>query len=181
MKWISALFLAIFILPFAAAQSDPPPFPEWYRAHIEFMTRDGGDWIAPNADFSETNPYEFYGIQWTAMPGNSGMTGRLYGIREDGQTDDFWQFREFWHVGDNQARVMQWSMGGAYGDGVMTRYADAFSTVRQTFVWPNGARTEGGHIIRTPDESTYFAEQYRVNTETGQWEFEHALTFRRRE
>ena len=182
MRLIIALVLVYFATaPIAGAQSDSSLLPAWYQAHIGFMTRDSGAWIAENHDVSDQNPYTHFGLQWTAMPGNTGMTGRLYGLRADGSTEEFWQFREFWHAGDNQARVMQWGLGGAFGDGVMTRYGDDFATIRQTFSWPNGVRTEGGHIIRTGADNTYTAEQYRINPDTGQWEFQHALTFRRQE
>ncbi|WP_421785575.1 hypothetical protein [Hyphobacterium sp.] len=180
MKLVTALItVCVLSAAPALAQDSTSGPPQWYRDHIVFMTRDGGHWQAPNAEYSESNPYTHYGIRWTVMPGQSGMTGRLFGVREDGGEDEFWQFREFWDTGRHEARVFQWGLGGAVGEGEMIRYGDRFSTIRQTFSWPNGARTEGGHIVRTPDDATYIAEQYRVNDQTAQWEFEHALTFRR--
>jgi len=42
------LCLAALAAPSAAQEAAANGLPDWWRAHVEFMSRDGGVWVSPN-------------------------------------------------------------------------------------------------------------------------------------
>ena len=64
---------------------DGAPIPDWYQEHVEFLTRDGGRWVADNAEYmSEQETASAYVVVFSASFGGASMTGDLFGI-DDGE------------------------------------------------------------------------------------------------
>ena len=78
-----------------AAASILASAPQWYLDDIEFLTRDGGRWVASNTEYqSEDEPMEAYVLEWKNGYANS-MTGRLYGVVNGEPTGDFAALESF--------------------------------------------------------------------------------------
>jgi hypothetical protein len=160
----------------AQAQAAPAPaIPQWFLEDIDFMTRDGGRWIADNAD--TTQPYQQWGMEWRVAPDGTSMTGRLYGLANGEQSDDFFQFRQFWHPGEQRAVVMQWGGGGWFGTGELRRVGD-WTLLEQTFVVPGGRTFGVGHIARRQGDERV-TEQYDILPGQGIWRLDSTNTWRR--
>ena len=158
-----------------AQQAPAPAIPPWFLEDIEFMTRDGGRWVADNDDASQ--PYQRWGMEWTAAPDGASMTGRLYGFADGVQSEDFFQFRQFWHPGENRAVVMQWGGGGWFGTGELRQIGD-WSLLEQVFVVPGGQTFGVGHVARREGDDRV-TEQYDVVAGQGVWRLNSSNTWRR--
>jgi len=157
--------------------ADPAPAPQWHLDDIEFMTRDGGRWIASNADYqSENEPFEIYAMEWKKGYANS-MTGRLYGIRDGKETGDFCRFRQYWPPGKGQAILEQFGFGGAVGIGPVT-HDGAISVIEQTFYPPKGQANIVGHKSRN-DKATdsHLTDSFTIVD--GEWRPNRSYEWRR--
>lgn len=145
----------------AGGAEKPAPAPQWYLDNIEFLTRDGGRWIASNADYqSENEPMEAYVMEWKKGYANS-MTGRLYGVVDGKPTGDFWRFRQYWHPGEGKAVLEQFGFDGAVGLGTLWRDGDVNKTL-QTFYTPDGGENDQGHEAHNPDADTHVTTSFDV-------------------
>ncbi|MGE0046492.1 MAG: hypothetical protein AB7T08_12105, partial [Hyphomonadaceae bacterium] len=84
-------------------QSSPAPAaaaapPQWWADHVNFITRDGGVWVTPNAATDAAGP-DAYAMEWRTANEGRVLSGRLYGLREGREIAEYWTFREFWHPG----------------------------------------------------------------------------------
>jgi hypothetical protein len=106
-----------------------------------------GTWITDNAEFkSDQEPFDAYAIDWRPGIDGKSLTGRLYGLTGGREAGTFWEFREFWHPGDQQLITTQFGMGGTYGAGPHTIRGDGTSEMLQTFYSPAaGTVTRIGH------------------------------------
>lgn len=78
------------------------------------------------------------------------MTGRLFALRDGAEAGTLWEFRIFWHPGEERAYVYQFGSGGALGVGSMTPPdADGTMVLEQTFYMPDGSRRRVRHESRT--------------------------------
>ena len=162
MRLIILVCLSLFAF---GAAAEPPttatPAPQWYLDDVEFLTRDGGKWIASNADYQSTDEtIEAYVIEWQKGYANS-MTGRLYGIVDGKPTGDFWRFQQYWHPGKAAAQVEQFGFGGAVGIGRLWQDGDANKT-EQLFYAPDGGVSSVGHIARNPDADTHVTDSFNI-------------------
>lgn len=178
------LFLTIlaaiaFVPPLLAADKGAPsntPAPQWYLDDIAFLTRDGGRWITSNAVYkSESDPMDTYVIEWKAGYAGS-MTGRLYGLRGDEETGDFWQMRQYWDPGRGEAVLTQFGFGGAVGIGRAWR-EDGVNKSAQIFYAPDGTVAGVGHIARNPDADTHVTESFDIID--GEWRPRRSYTWKR--
>lgn len=164
MRAVAAAFTVLFLLtPFASAQNAALKPPQWYLDDIQRLTADGGRWIADNSDYkSESEPFEAYGTEWVSGFDGDTMTGRLFGIKDGKElTFNFWEFRQYWHPGRNEAIVEQFGWGGALGVGVLDE--DGAGTVsEQIFYNPDGSTTRTGHKSAFTDNTTYMTESYDI-------------------
>ena len=78
------------------------------------------------------------------------MTGRLFGLDGGKETPAFWEFRQYWHPGRQEAVVEQFGWGGAFGIGTLTRDAVA----EQTICNADGTTSQIGHRSEMPDADT---------------------------
>ncbi len=151
------------IHPVERALEAPPavPAPQWFLEDVSFLTREGGRWIASNADYkSDMEPYDAYGLEWKLGFANS-MTGRLYGVQNGEETGDFWQFRQYWHPGKGEAVLEQFGAGGAIGVGAL-KHASGVNQMVQTFYAPDGGVSETAHASHNPDADTHVTESFDI-------------------
>jgi hypothetical protein len=159
-----------------ASPESSRPAPQWYLDDIEFLTRDGGRWVASNAEFqSEDEPMEAYVLEWKKGYANS-MTGRLYGIVNGEPTGDFWQFRQYWHPGLGAAQLQQFGFGGAVGLGAIWQDGDVNKT-KQTFFAPDGSAAEQGHEAHNPDADTHVTTSFDIVGD--EWKTRRTYTWKR--
>ena len=125
---------------------EPPSIPQWFLDHIDFMTRDGGLWIADNAEYqSEQETTEAYGLVWEKGIGGVGLKGRMFTIEEGQPSRDLWEFRTVWHPAENRVMVHQFGSNGIYGTGWMVSIGDRQHRMQQEFFMPGGGRFITGH------------------------------------
>jgi hypothetical protein len=165
--------IAVFLLLSAPAltlgEEELSKSPQWYLEDIARLTAEGGRWITDNSAYqSENEPFEAYGMEWQSGFDGDTMTGRLFGIK-DGQElpHDFWEFRQYWHPGRQEAVIEQFGWGGALGLGTL-REDEAGTRSEQTFHMADGTRMHGGHKSRFADPDTYVTESFDIVD--GAWE-----------
>jgi hypothetical protein len=181
MRWFvfaaCAALVACATLVDAQTQTAPHSMPAWWAAHVDFMSRDGGVWIAPNpANESDPSQPDAFGMEWRAAHGGHVLIGRLYGIENGAETAEFWTFREFWHPGERRAVLEQWGGPGVYGVGE-TRMENSRGTVEQTFWLPDGRDWKEGHRT-VEDGDVYVTEQFDIDA-AGNWTPGGSNTWRR--
>lgn len=169
------LWLAPFV-PAAAQAQAQGGIPDWFRADLAAMTRDGGRWVADNSNPDE--PWDRWVMEWTLAPDGTSMTGRLFGISDGRESEDFWQFRQFWHPAEEKAVVMQWGAGGMVGTGEMVSTGEGRGMLDQTFWTPDGRSFRVGHTWRNSGDERV-TEQYDVPPGESAWRLNHVLAWRR--
>lgn len=129
-----------------ASEKAPPPvgrLPTWVGSYFATMV---GTWIADNAAHrSAAEPFEAYGMEWKLGAGGKSLVGRLYGIRDGKDVGTSWDFREFWHPGEEHLIASQFGSDGTYGVGRHERRAEGHMEMVQTFYAPTGGVTRVGH------------------------------------
>lgn len=180
-RWMSAIlcfWLVACASPGATQQQSTVAPPAWWTAHVDFMTRGGGAWLAPNpAGESDPNAPDMFGMEWRAVNDGRGLVGRLYGVEAGRETVEFWTYREFWHPGERRILLQQWGGPGVYGVGETTSSAPNRGAVDQTFWLPDGRAWREGH--RTEEEGdVYVTESYDI-TAAGDWQLSNSTTWRR--
>lgn len=162
-----AILLALFAgLPALAAEDGVPAAPDWARRHIEAQV---GVWQTDNsAHLGEQEPAEVYGIDYVASPSPAAMTGRLYGLAGGKEIGTYWEFRLFWHPGDEALIVQQFGMDGTVGVGRISEVGENRYRSEQTFYRLGApAPTETAHDFTWNDPDTHTTTSYeRVN---GEW------------
>jgi len=146
---IKAAFLFAIFAVTASAQATKPP--DWFRAHMNFMTQGTGKWVADNAAYkSENEPFEAYVTEWQYGVGRMSIVGRLYGIRDGKPTRDFWQYFVLWDSIKKEVHFYQTGAGGALGNGVMTDAAakdPAERSTEMTLLRPDGISLKDKHRL----------------------------------
>lgn len=181
MQQIVLALLSIGLLacasPGAAEEAQTGP-PEWWAAHVDFMSRDGGAWITPNPDAAnDPAAPDAYGMEWRAVNEGRGLVGRLYGVEDGRETTEFWTFREFWHPGERRVIVQQWGGAGLYGAGETTSLAPDRGQLDQTFWLPDGRSWREGH--RTHQQGDIYLTEVFDITADGEWRLRNSNAWRR--
>lgn len=142
--WRQLVMAAVAALvPLAALGQGPP---EWFLAHIEHLTAEGGRWLTDNSEYrSVEEPYDAFGLEWEAGLGGVSLKGRLFALRDGAEVETFWELRSVWHPGEKRVHAYQWGGNGVYAEG--------------TTVW-----TEGD-VLRTEQEFFGPASSFRVGHE----------------
>ena len=117
------------------------PAPDWFREHIDFLSRDGGDFRTDNTPYrSDAEPWDAYGLKWEKGPSGQTVHGRLFGIRDGETSGSFWEYLIYWHPAEGEARIVQVGTGGAVGTGTIEPAAeDGVQRSEQTFFTPEGS------------------------------------------
>jgi hypothetical protein len=163
MRFLALAVLSGALVP-APAAAEPP---QWFLEEITSLTADGGRWVADNSGYrNENEPFEAYVVEWTSGFDGATMTGRLFGLKDGAETPAFWEFRQYWHPGRNEAVLEQFGWGGAIGAGVMTRERDTTIT-DQVFYQGDGAARREAHRGEFRDSKTHVTESFDIVD--GEW------------
>lgn len=136
--------------------------PAWLAAHVVYMTAGGGRWTAQNDDLD--TGVENYVMVWTPEFDGASMSGRLFGVGENGETPDFWRFNIYWHPGEERVVAVQRGAQHTLGVGEMTMTDDGAIRIAQTF-FGDGDDVRVGHMSQPTDENTYVATSYLIDGE----------------
>lgn len=157
----------------AATPGSPP---EWYMEDVTFLTAGNGRWVADNSEYqNENEPFDAYGVEWTAKYGGM-MVGRLFGLIEGEEKGEFWHFVQYWDARTGTAILTQFHPSGGSGIGRLWEEGNAVKS-QQTFIRPDGARSESGHIARKPDPFTHETDSYDI--EGDEWSLRRKYIWRR--
>lgn len=92
-----------------------------FQQYIDALTAGTGVWVASNAEYqSEEEPFDAYKLAWRKGIGDRSAYGRMTSLRGLEESDAIWEMRLYWHSGEKQARIMQFSSSGIFTDGPVT-------------------------------------------------------------
>ena len=156
----------------AVAEEATAAPPAWFTEGVEFQTRNGGRWIADNSAYkSADEPFDAYGIEWVAGPGNASMSGRLFGVQDGEETDvDFWRFSQYWDPARKKAVVEQYGWNVVGIGHLWTEDVDGVETIKmdQTFTDFSGASRREGHTATNPGPDSHETTSWSIS-EDGAW------------
>jgi len=143
--------------------NSPDGPPAWFLDEIKTLTAETGRWETDNSRYkSEGEPYEKYATEWVASFDGTTMTGRLFGISDGKDADNFWEFRQYWHPQKKVVVLEQFGWGGVVGLG--TAWQDGASTrSEQTFYAVEGSATVTGHVSTFSNERTHVTKSFDVD------------------
>jgi hypothetical protein len=171
MKYAIGITIAMFCASLAANDSaDSAEPPGWYLENIQFLTADGGTWIADNSAYkSDDDVWDAYVIIWRTGPGGYSMSGRMFGVANGERSKmDFWLFSQFWNPVRKVAVVEQYGWG-TIGIGTLTQGRDqGDAVVEQTFAGFDGVSTRKGHRSTNPSNVSQITTSYDIEDD-GQW------------
>ncbi len=125
------------------------------------MGRSVGVWVADNSAYmNENETDDSYAVEWTWGAGKKSLLGVLYGLKNGERTQAYWQFFQFWDADKKQMRVIQVSPWGVKGEGFLQQVDSTHTSMRQTFVLPDGNSYEAGHrteIFKDREVSTSYS------------------------
>ena len=136
-----------------AASAADRSLPDWYSRELSQLTQGTGRWIADNREYrSDDEAFDAYAVEWAMSPDQRGLTGRLYGLRDDREVAEFWRFRIYWDAKARQAVVLQFSGFGVIGSGNMSGF-DQATLMDQTFTAPDGSQWRELHQAWFEDDT----------------------------
>ncbi len=84
----------------------------------DFLTRDGGRWRSPNADFKPGGAQpKYFGLEFRWVAGKAAVHSRILGVREDGSLVEYWAMFDAWDPGKAKGVHIQVNAAGSYLDG----------------------------------------------------------------
>ena len=172
---LASLGVAVLTAPRAATAQDAADVPAWA---IEDMAATVGQWVADNAAYrSDDEPFEAYGMTWAWAAGKRSLRGRLYAVQDGQEGPTFWEFRQFWHPGEQRLLVYQFGRDGTVGMGALTRLDDERHELLQTFYRPDGTAFRAGHRTEIRDDEQR-GQSYDV-ADDGTWTERRFYVWRR--
>ncbi|MCA8970595.1 MAG: hypothetical protein KDC95_12450 [Planctomycetes bacterium] len=152
--------------------------PEWFRAHLEYMTAGDGTWVADNSAYKNPNePADAYEITFVWGAGKQSVQGSMRAVTGDKRSDLIWDFRAFWNPGTKKAMLQQWSSWGSYGEGETTSENATKLRTEQLFLGPDGSSLQSAHdwIIDGPFQHTTKTFSF----EDGAWKARRSYIWKR--
>lgn len=182
MRYPTLLCLAALGLAAPAIAADPPAAapPEWFRAHLAYLTAGDGVWITDNSAYrSGDEPADAYEVTYVWGAGRQTAVGALRAITGGQRSGVIWDYRVFWDPGAKKAVIEQWGFHGVYGAGGTRFVNDTQVRSEQTFYAPDGSASRSAHdwIVDGP-------LQHTTNTfdfEAGEWKPARAYVWTRAE
>lgn len=167
-------------LPLSAAQDGPrsPEPRQWFLDHIEKLTAGSGSWLASNEAYrGDGEGFDAYRVRWRKGIGGRSVYGEMTGLAGGRETGVFWEFRIYWHPGEGQARIMQFSNNGIFGDGPIELQDDGSDVSVQTFYRPDGEPFRLRHVSRLEGD-VHETVSFKEGPD-GNWERNRSYTWRR--
>lgn len=150
-----------------------------WRAHVEYLTRDGSWWWTSNAHHSaEDGGIEAYAMAYVALPGGLASRGCLWWMRA-GSPNVAWQFFQGWDPAAAAPFFYQTNAGGASGMGTGWTHDGGSIAHEQTFRWADGSTTRLAHLT-TPVGRDSLRVQSRAWVD-GAWAPRRSYTWVRRD
>lgn len=148
---------------------DNDSIPKWVIEHWEFLTGEGGTWIADNSTYKNTSePYEAYGMKWEWGFAQRSIKGSLYGIKDDEQAGVFWEFHSVWHPGEKKVKEYQFGSDGTLGIGELRRTGEQSLEQYMQFFAPDGSVSSTGHRVEIKNGEQH--SQSYIIRDSGEWE-----------
>ena len=163
-KWIGRLGpigILMTALALASPGTSPAPagdVPAWLREHMAAITGGTGTWRADNGSYrTEAEPFDAYLTEWRWGIGRRSMVGSLFGLQGERRVGPFWEYRLFWHPGEDRAVMQQWGADGTVGIGEL-HPTGAGHRSEETLHQPDGSRVHSRH------ESTVEGDRWATRT-----------------
>ncbi len=155
--------------PTSAPEIAPTEPPDWFRAQLEFLTRDGGRWTTDNTSYrSDDEPFDAYGTHWTWGIGQQGLRGELYGLRDGKKVATFWEFRTYWDPETKKARLLQRGGDGTVAHGTAEPLGENGERSEETFTRPDGTSYRVGHESTREPDGTHTTQSFDIDAD-GKW------------
>jgi hypothetical protein len=153
------------------------PVPDWHVAHLEYMSRGSGQWVADNAAYrSDAEPATEYILEFGLSFDGASMFGRLYAQVNGQRGVTLWEYRTHWDAGAAATMVEQVGWESASGRGELQPAGDDAFHLEQVVVTPGLPSRVEGHRLTILDANTHRTEAYgldangaRVPTRTYTW------------
>jgi hypothetical protein len=114
--------------------------------------------ITDNAAYqNENEPFEAYRMEWSWSIGEKSIAGYLFGLQEGKEVGPFWEFKVFWHPGEQKLKIYQFGSNGTVGIGSIEHKGGHKTEALQTFYNPDGTRSMIGHREDVVDGATHTA------------------------
>ena len=159
MRTLLFLCLAGLCAATPAPADDAPPAapPEWFRAHLAYLTAGDGAWVTDNAAYrSADEPADAYEVTYVWGAGKQTAVGAMRAITGGKRSGVIWDYRVFWDPGARKAVIEQWGFHGVYGTGETSFVSGTQVRSEQTFFAPDGVGNRSAHdwIVDGPQQHT---------------------------
>lgn len=172
---VVSLLLSAFAGISQAAEPGAPP--KWYLEEIAMLTAGSGRWEADNGEYQgDEEPYDTYVTEWIPAFGGTVMRGRLFGKVDGKESVDFWEFRLYWHPGEQRAVMEQFGWGGTVGIGTSWHENDEVRS-DQVFYGADGSANRTGHVSHFPDSRTHVTASFGIDGD--EWTPQREYTWHR--
>lgn len=173
------LLAGLCLSAFTSSALPPPPdeedIPAWVLDHLAQQV---GRWVTDNAAYKgDQEPFDAYGLEWAWGLGEQSITGRLFGIQAGEEAGTFWEFRVFWHPGEQQLKLYQYGGNGAVGIGSIQRTGEHKTEALQTFFGPDGSSSQIGHREEIIDGAQH-SQSFNIG-EDGSWTINRSYVWHR--
>ena len=173
-KFNLIFFLAVFLFQLKVTAQK---IPDWFLKDMESLI---GTWLTSNEKYkSENEPYDSYGVEWKWGIGKTSMTGRLFGIKDNKEIGDFWQYRQYWDAEKNEGVLIQFGYNGTKGEGPIKLLSDGKTESIQSFSSP-GAKTWGLKHISFIEDNVHTTISYNKN-EKGEWQLNRTYKWEKKQ
>ena len=163
------------LLSLASSTGQFSDIPSWAMEHMEMNV---GRWVADNSAYaSNVEPIDSYVLEWEWGIGQQSLKGRLFGFNRGKPTDDFWEFRVFWHPGEEKLRILQFGGQGIVAEGEILWEKEGNYRSIETFYHPDGSIVKVGHRIEY-DEREQYNCSFEID-EAGNWNERRCYTWKK--
>ena len=142
MSYLRSVIL-VLLLGAQSAHADPP---DWFLESLQRLAPDTSVWVADNSNYRDSNEQiDEYVLEWRWGIGRKSAIGRLYGRSGGEEVGTFWEFRTYWHPGEEAAYVQQFGGDGTFGSGQIEVVDKKSERLTQTFYGADGSIMRVGH------------------------------------
>jgi hypothetical protein len=173
------LFLSLPL--FLAAQTAPSPADPGalFEKHYEFLTRDGGEWVADNPDWKpEARVPKSFGLTFKTGVNKRTLHNVISIVMADGRKAAMWDLLALWDPREKREAIRQVHFSGAIVDGHGRLDGQGAHHSEMRGVFPDGSPAVWNHesVILGPDE--FRAASFSPAADGG-WKADTPHVFRR--